>query len=65
MASKSTLYYNKLASILAWSQKEVGFFQKIKFFQILRENNLQEDSIANEATSLKMVVLRINEILSY
>jgi hypothetical protein len=55
----------KLAYILVRAQQEVRNFQKISFYQVMRENNQQVDSLANEATSLKVGVLRINGSTSH
>jgi hypothetical protein len=60
MATKSPPVDYKLASILALSQHEVRNFQRISFYQVLREKNQHAYSLANEATSLKVGELRNN-----
>jgi hypothetical protein len=59
MVSKSTPENNKLSFIIAQINKEVLNLNKVSFFQVLRELNLQVDSLANEATTLSQGILKI------
>jgi hypothetical protein len=58
--SKSIPYNNKITSILAQIHKEIYKLQKVSFYEVLRVHNYHDDSLANEATTLKIRVLRKN-----
>jgi hypothetical protein len=60
LISKSTTSNRKLASIVARIQNEVSRLEKVLFYRVPRENNLQIDSLANEGTMLKIGVLQKN-----
>jgi hypothetical protein len=45
--------------------QEVSRFRKINLFIVLRENNFEVDTLTNEATRLKIGVLRVNFAIVY
>jgi hypothetical protein len=57
---KSTRLNLTLASILLRIDHHVARFHKVKFFQVMREQNLESDQLANEATREKFGVLTLN-----
>jgi hypothetical protein len=51
MVVNTTLVDNLLASVLAQAKQEANKINNIKYYHVLRENNLQFDGLANVATS--------------